>query len=85
MVDDSGEWGEFYEGSRHILFSGFNITNVHDTLVVRMIGNDCRLISSKARPANKQTFNLKQKTTYENTWSILRCVIPVVCLNYRNG
>jgi len=29
MVDESGEVN-FYEGSHHFLFSGFNITNVHD-------------------------------------------------------
>jgi hypothetical protein len=40
--------------------------------VVQMIGNNIRQTSSKARPANKQICNLKEKTTYENTWSITR-------------
>jgi len=40
--------------------------------VVQMIVNNRRQIFSKARPANKQIFNLKQKTTYENTWPITR-------------
>jgi len=34
--------------------------------------NNCRQIFSKARPANKQIFNLKQKTTYKITRSITR-------------
>ena len=40
--------------------------------VVHIIVNNRWQISSEARPANKQICNIKQRTTYENTWSITR-------------